>query len=98
MAFHIVFVDKAIEDLRRLSAFHRSAIRDAINQHLRHQPALVSKSRIKKLEDIESPQYRLRVGEFRIFYDIEGGDVVVLTILSKQEAVQWLQERERPQE
>ncbi len=95
MAFTIVFVDKALEDLRRLSALHRSAIKDAIDHHLRHQPALVSKSRIKRLEDLESPQYRLRVGEFRIFYDIEGGDVVVLTILSKEESIKWLREREK---
>lgn len=91
-------MDKAIEDLGRLPAFYRSAIRDAIEQHLRHQPALLSKSRIKRLEDIESPQYRLRVGAFRIFYDIEGDVVVVLTMLSKEEAVKWLQERENPAE
>ena len=98
MPFQIVLVDKAVDDLRRMPAFHRSAVRDAIEQHLRHHPILLSKSRIKRLEDIESPQYRLRVGDFRIFYDIQGGVVVVLAILSKEESVQWLKEREKNHE
>jgi len=95
MAFRIVFAEEAADDLRRLSAFYRAVIREAIEQHLRHQPAMVSKSRIKRLEDIDSPQYRLRVGDFRVFYDILGDDVVVLNIISKEESVQWLRDREK---
>ena len=97
MAFRIVFVDKAIEDLRRLSAFHRGIVKDAIQEHLCHQPALVSKSRIKKLEGIESPEFRLRVGELRVFYDIVGNDVVVLNVMSKEESLPWLRELEKKQ-
>jgi mRNA-degrading endonuclease RelE of RelBE toxin-antitoxin system len=93
MAFRIVFVDESIEDLRRLGVFHRSAVRDAIERHLRHQPGLISKSRIKRLEDIESPQYRLRVGELRVFYDIAENDVIVLNIMTKEESLKWLRER-----
>ena len=95
MAFRIVLVDEATDDLRRLSAFRRAAVRDAIEHHLRHQPRLVSKSRIKRLEEIESPQYRLRLGDLRIFYDIAGGDVIVLSIMSKEESLRWLRSREK---
>jgi mRNA-degrading endonuclease RelE of RelBE toxin-antitoxin system len=95
MSFRIVLVSEAADDLRRLNAFYRTAVKDAIEQHLRHQPALLSKSRIKRLKELESPQYRLRVGHLRIFYDISGDDVVVLSILSKEESVSWLREKQK---
>jgi len=95
MPFRIVLADTALEDLRALSAFHRAAVRDAIEQHLTHQPRKTSKSRIKKLEDIESPEYRLRIDEFRVFYDVVENDVVILAVLLKKDSVQWLKEREK---
>jgi mRNA interferase RelE/StbE len=36
------------------------------------------------------PQYRLRVGEVRIFYDISGTTVQVLAIVAKSETASWL--------
>lgn len=36
------------------------------------------------------PQYRLRVGEFRVFYDVADMTVEILAILSKSEAESWL--------
>jgi mRNA interferase RelE/StbE len=45
--------------------------------HLRHGPTKLSKSRIKRLRGLEQPQYRLRVGETRVFYDVtETGPLV----------------------
>ena len=41
--------------------------------------AKVSKSRIKRLRGLTRPQYRLRVDEFRVLYDIEGQEVQILT-------------------
>jgi mRNA-degrading endonuclease RelE of RelBE toxin-antitoxin system len=38
------------------------------------------------------PQYRLRVGEIRVFYDIKGNRVEILAIVPKTEAVSWLKE------
>jgi mRNA-degrading endonuclease RelE of RelBE toxin-antitoxin system len=39
------------------------------------------------------PQYRLRVGDIRIFYDIVEEDVEILAIVQKAEAADWLAER-----
>jgi mRNA-degrading endonuclease RelE of RelBE toxin-antitoxin system len=56
----------------------------------RHEPAKVSRSRIKRLRGLRRPQYRLRVGEIRVFYDISGSVVEVLAIVAKSEAEAWL--------
>jgi mRNA interferase RelE/StbE len=54
--------------------------------HLRHQPTRVSKSRIKRLRGLSQPQYRLRVGEARVFYDVTQEAVEILAIVTKAEA------------
>lgn len=90
MRFEIRLAKSAEVELRSLPAFNRAAIRSALETHLRHQPRLVSKSRIKRMRGLIRPQYRLRVDEFRVFYDVSGQEVQVLAIVSKAEAEGWL--------
>ena len=90
MRFEILLAPEAVEDLRNLKANVRAEVRDAIEKHLRHEPEKESKSRIKRLSGVSQPQYRLRVGETRVFYDILGPSVQVLAIVSKEEATKWL--------
>jgi mRNA-degrading endonuclease RelE of RelBE toxin-antitoxin system len=90
MAFAIVLAPEAVEDLRRLSAKVRATVRTALETHLRHQPEKTSRSRIKRLRGLLRPQYRLRVDEVRVFYDISGATVEILAILAKSEAQSWL--------
>lgn len=97
MLFEIVLAPGAAASLRAQPAFHRATIRDAIETHLRHEPARVSKSRIKRLRGLLQPQFRLRVDEFRVFYDISGQEVQILAIVSKQEAEGWLAEYGSPE-
>ena len=68
----------------------RTAVRQAIKTHLTHEPTKVSKSRIKRLRGLARPQFRLRVDEVRVFYDVVGRTVEVLAIVAKSEADAWL--------
>jgi mRNA-degrading endonuclease RelE of RelBE toxin-antitoxin system len=90
MPFEIILSPEAVDDLKRLTAFERAKVRDALEIHLRHEPTKVSKSRIKRLRESTHPQYRLRVDDLRIFYDIEGYEVQVLAIVEKSGADEWL--------
>ena len=92
MRFEIVLAPQAAEDLRTLKANIRSAVRDALETHLRHEPRKTSRSRIKRLRGLARPQYRLRVGEVRVFYDVSGGTVEILAVVSKSEAGKWLEQ------
>lgn len=91
MRYEIVLAPEALEDLNTLKATAKASMRDALETHLRHEPTKVSKSRIKRLRGLSRPQYRLRVGEVRVFYDVSGTDVQVLAIVAKSEAEQWLE-------
>lgn len=90
MRHEIVLAPEAVEDFKTLKAFDRETIRDAIEDHLRHEPTKPSKSRIKRLRGLRRPQYRLRVGEIRVFYDVTEKVVEVLAIVSKTGAAAWL--------
>jgi|SRR5215467_13755463 len=90
MAFAIVLAPEAVEDLRGLTGNVRATVRAALETHLRHAPERTSRSRIKRLRGLLRPQYRLRVGEVRVFYDVSGTTVEILAIVPKSEAEQWL--------
>ena len=92
MRYEIVLAPVAVEQLKSLRAHVRARVRDEIERHLRHEPKKVSRSRIKRLRGLARPQYRLRVGEVRVFYDVEEDEVQVLGIIEKARAAEWLGE------
>ena len=63
MKYEIILSPEAMDDLGDLKANIRAVVRDAIEEHLRHEPGKTSRSRIKRLRGLSRPQYRLRVGD-----------------------------------
>lgn len=91
MRYQIILVPEAVEDLRDLDARHRATVTETIERHLRYEPEKVSRSRIKRLRSLRKPQYRLRVDEYRVFYDVSEESVEVLAVVYKPTAEHWLQ-------
>ena len=90
MPYEIILAPEAAEDLGGLKANPRAEVREGIEMHLRHEPEKVSRSRIKRLRKLSQPQYRLRIGDVRVFYDVSEKSVEVLAIVLKPEAATWL--------
>jgi mRNA-degrading endonuclease RelE of RelBE toxin-antitoxin system len=97
MRFHIVLAPEAVEDLGKLRANVRALVKAALETHLRHEPRRTSRSRIKRLRGLTRPQYRLRVGDVHIFYDVAGSTVEILAIITKSEAAAWLAQVGKPE-
>lgn len=97
MSFAIILAPEAVQDLRRLKAGDRPKVKDALETHLRHEPTKISRSRIKRLRGLLRPQYRLRVDEIWVFYDVSGTTVEVLAIVEKLEADAWLAQFGNPE-
>jgi mRNA interferase RelE/StbE len=97
MPFAVILAPQAVEDLNGLKANIRATVRTALETHLRHEPEKPSRSRIKRLRGLRHPQYRLRVGEVRVFYDVAGTTVEVLAIVAKSEAESWLAQFGNPE-
>ena len=96
MRFDILLSPEAVADLRALKANVRAAVKEALETHLRHEPTKTSRSRIKRLRGLSKPQYRLRVEDVRVFYDVAGSTVEVLAIVPKAEAEKWLNQFGNP--
>ena len=96
MRYEVIVAPGARENHAALPAHLRAEVRDALERHLRHEPTRVSKSRIKRLRGLSQPQYRLRVGEVRVFYDVTSEAVEVLAIVTKAEAAHWLAQHGAP--
>ena len=96
MRFEIILSPDAARQMRSLPAHIRSRVRDALERHLRFEPAKLSKSRIKRLRVLDHPQYRLRVDDIRVFYDVKENQVDVLAIVPKALAQEWLDDEGTP--
>ena len=96
MSYEITLSPHARAQFRVLSAYNRAKVRDAIDTHLQHRPTAESKSRIKRLRGLRKPQYRLRVDDLRVFYDVEGGAVIIHGIVDEPHASEWLAEEGEP--
>ena len=70
------------QDLKRIPVFHRNRILDAIEIQLTNTPDAPTKNR-KLLENLITPWeavppiWELRVGEYRVFYDVSEEEAVV---------------------
>ena len=90
MPYAIILAPEAAEDLDDLKANLPAEVREGIETHLRHEPGKTSRSRIRRLRKLSQPQYRLRIGDVRVFYDVSEKNVEVLSIVPKSEAASWL--------
>jgi mRNA interferase RelE/StbE len=96
MAFEIILAPQAVASLKSLSVPVRTGVREALELHPTHEPTKVGKSRIKRLRGLSQPQYRLRVGDIRVFYDVTETQVQVLAVVTKADAQAWLDEQGTP--
>ncbi len=92
MKYEVIVAQDARDQFVQLDGRWRSRLKKEIRRHLADRPRHESKSRIKKLRGLRQPQYRLRVDEIRIFYDVndETGRVEILGFIDKAEATAWL--------
>ena len=77
-----------VQDLRRLRAHDRQRVVDAIETKLPHEATLPTRNR-KRLAGLvppwtaEPPVWELRVGEFRVFYDVDDDVIYVRAVRRK---------------
>ncbi len=80
MTYQIEFKPRAIKDLRALpTVAHRRVIRriEAMRNDLSGD--------VKKLTNF-TPEYRLRVGDYRVLFEVEADTIVVYRVLHRKDA------------
>lgn len=71
-----------IRDLRKIPVFHRTRILDEVERRLSHEPTSPNRNRKLLVNlmppwDAEFAVWELRVGDFRVFYDVSEGKKTV---------------------
>jgi len=77
MMFEIEFTPESIEDLKLLKKYEQVEIIDKIETRLRYQPVMEAKNR-KRLRPNDVAEWELRTGKFRVFYNVNKEEFVVI--------------------
>jgi mRNA interferase RelE/StbE len=92
--YEVVFTEDAVDDLDKIKKFYAKQITNRIDTILLQRAEDVTRSSVKKLRGFES-LYRLRVGDYRIFYQVQSNEVTILRVLSKDKEAEFYEEAKR---
>ena len=92
MKYEVVVAKDAQDQFGELDGRWRSRLKKEMREHLERHPKRESGSRVKRLRGLRQPQYRLRVDDMRVFYDVndEMERVEVLGFVNKSDTHEWL--------
>ncbi len=93
--FRIVFKPEARRQLKRVRRHDAVAIVDSIERYLQGEPERISKSSIKRLRGHQDATFRLRVYDYRVFYDVVEDRVEIVQVLHKSETPLFYKEARR---
>jgi len=88
--FNVIFSVAAQREIEKLEIEDALQLTKAIKHYLEQSPLPFGKSRIKRLTGFDPPLYRLRSGDFRVYYQIVSNDVVILAITHKKDSERYL--------
>ena len=92
--YEVVFTEDAMDDLDKIKKFYAKQITNRIDTILLQRAEDVTRSSVKKLRGFET-LYRLRVGVYRIFYQVQSDEVTILRVLSKDKETEFYEEAKR---
>jgi mRNA-degrading endonuclease RelE of RelBE toxin-antitoxin system len=68
--FKIEFTAEALEDLKSFRKFEQKEIKEGVKRQLRYEAAVETRNR-KRLKSGDTATWELRIGKFRVFYNVE---------------------------
>ncbi len=68
--YELDFTRSARQDLEALRKFDQQLVLDGIDEQLRFEPMVETPNR-KRLEPNDIAEWELRLGKYRVFYDVE---------------------------
>lgn len=86
----VVFSPSARRDIEGHEAEDALQLVKDVKKYLETSPLPFGKTRIKKLTGFAPPLYRLRSGDFRVYYRIISKEVIILAITHKKDSEKFL--------
>ena len=75
MKFRLVYTNRAVRDITRLPPQTKERVKESLERYAESPAAFA-----KKMVDPVLGTYRFRIGDYRVIFDLEGNDIVVLRI------------------
>lgn len=91
-SYEIRLKPSAIRDMDRLRKYDTAQVADGMEKHLGAEPMKESKRRIKRLRGMSDPDYRLRIRDYRVFYNVVGSRVDILRVMHKNDTREYYEE------
>ena len=91
--YRVAFTKEAADDLAKIKKYYARQITSRIESILPDRAEDVTRTSVKKLRGFES-LYRLRVGQYRVFYQVQTNEVSILRVLSKDQEEEFYREAE----
>ena len=80
MKYELVYTARAVRDIKKLDENAKKRIGKRIIRY-KEDPLEYA----EKLTDSTLGTYRFRIGDYRVIFDIEGGDVIILRVGHRKE-------------
>jgi len=80
VAFHLIYTQKAVDDINKLDSVVKKRLGKKLEK-FKENPLQYA----KKLIDPKLGQYRFRIGNYRIIFDLEGDDIIILRVGHRSE-------------
>ena len=85
MSRRVIFKPQALDHLRWLPVREQRMVTDGIRRHLvDNDPAAETRNKLRLRRASELADYELRLEDLRVFYRIEGADVLITVIGRKR--------------
>lgn len=79
MSYQIEYTDAAIEHLKFLTTRQQRTVLDTVDEQLKYQPLVETRNR-KPMEPNSLATWELRIGNLRVYYNVEENTVSVVYI------------------
>ena len=80
MSYNLVYTQKAVKDIQKIEPNIRRRIGSTLLRY-KETPLLYA----RKMINSELGSYRFRIGDYRVIFDLENDDIVVLRIGHRRE-------------
>jgi mRNA interferase RelE/StbE len=82
MPFQVIYDERAVENFRGVPVSNQAQIARAIQERLTVDPVRLGKALVGEFSGMR----RLRVGDWRVIYEVEGGNVIIRSIKLRRDA------------
>ena len=88
--YKVLISETGSRELRELEEAQRNRIKDRLRELAKDPFSTSHRMDLKKLAGTKRTYYRLRVGEYRVIYFIDGNTIKVVRIAHRSAVYSWL--------